>query len=271
MPIAGQLNDSQVTQNEQAAQTLGNAGIKAISSNQFTYFAAFDGTNNDKDNLSLAGDPQQTNAAQLYDQVKATRESNVNLAADYFRGVGTDGKFDLSAAFADVRVEANAQEAYTKFALAAKDWLVDNPGGSVTTAIVAFSRGGPTAIRFAQLLNEKGLVAPDGTELIPKGQVPVAAMALIDPVGTTVADSKSVIPDNVNRDNFIVVGANNEYLGSEHRVEQFTTADGKRLLDGQVEQLVQAMAAFAPPEAGQTALPTPYRDSLAPVIAANWH
>ncbi|WP_319240801.1 calcium-binding protein [uncultured Propionivibrio sp.] len=63
----------------------------------------------------------------------------------------------------------------------------------------------------------------------------------------------------------------NWYEGNEHRVEQFRTADGKRLLDGQVEQLVQAMAAFAPPEAGQTALPTPCRDSLAPVIAANWH
>jgi len=63
----------------------------------------------------------------------------------------------------------------------------------------------------------------------------------------------------------------NWYVGSEHRVEQFRTADGKQLLDSQVEQLVQAMAVFAPPEAGQTALPTPCRDSLAPVIAANWH
>lgn len=63
----------------------------------------------------------------------------------------------------------------------------------------------------------------------------------------------------------------NWYEGSEHRIEQFRTADGKQLLEGQVEQLVQAMATFAPPEAGQTVLPTPCRDSLAPVIAANWH
>ncbi len=62
----------------------------------------------------------------------------------------------------------------------------------------------------------------------------------------------------------------NWYLGSEYRVEQFKTADGKLLLDTQVEQLVQAMAAFAPPPAGQTSLPTTYHDSLAPVIAANW-
>ncbi len=86
MPIAGQLNELQVAQNEQAAQALGSAGSKAISANQFTYFAAFDGTNNDKDNLALSGDPQQTNAAQLYDQVNATRESNINLGVGYFRG-----------------------------------------------------------------------------------------------------------------------------------------------------------------------------------------
>lgn len=62
----------------------------------------------------------------------------------------------------------------------------------------------------------------------------------------------------------------NWYLGSEYRVEQFKTADGKQLLDSQVEQLVQAMAAFAPPTAGQAALPTPCRDALTPLIAANW-
>ena len=46
MPIVGQLNESQVAQNEQAAQALGNFGFKAIASNTFTYFAVFDGTIN---------------------------------------------------------------------------------------------------------------------------------------------------------------------------------------------------------------------------------
>ena len=62
----------------------------------------------------------------------------------------------------------------------------------------------------------------------------------------------------------------NWYLGSGYHVEQFRTSDGKRLLDGQVEILVQAMAAFAPPASGQTILPPTYQDSLAPAIAANW-
>lgn len=61
------------------------------------------------------------------------------------------------------------------------------------------------------------------------------------------------------------------YLGSEHQVEQFKTTDGaKTLLDSNVQNLVNAMASFAPPAAGQTTLPTNYQTSLAPVIAANW-
>lgn len=62
----------------------------------------------------------------------------------------------------------------------------------------------------------------------------------------------------------------NWYLGSQYHVEQFKTSDGKTLLDSQVQNLVQAMAAFAPPVAGQTTLPASYASTLAPVIAANW-
>jgi hypothetical protein len=53
-------------------------------------------------------------------------------------------------------------------------------------------------------------------------------------------------------------------------VEQFRLADGKVLMDSQVNQLIQAMAAFAPPSAGQTILPQDYQKTLAPVLAANW-
>jgi Ca2+-binding RTX toxin-like protein len=62
----------------------------------------------------------------------------------------------------------------------------------------------------------------------------------------------------------------NWYLGSSYHIEQFKTADGKLLLDSRVENLVQAMAAFAPPAAGQTTLPPTHQDILAPMIAANW-
>jgi len=61
------------------------------------------------------------------------------------------------------------------------------------------------------------------------------------------------------------------YLGSANHVEQFKTTDGAQtLLDSNVANLVNAMASFAPPAAGQTTLPQNYQDALAGVIAANW-
>jgi Ca2+-binding RTX toxin-like protein len=63
----------------------------------------------------------------------------------------------------------------------------------------------------------------------------------------------------------------NWYLGSAYRVDSFELADGQRLLENQVEALVSAMAAFAPPPSGQSSLPPNYQASLNSVIAANWN
>ena len=60
------------------------------------------------------------------------------------------------------------------------------------------------------------------------------------------------------------------YSADAHHVEQFKTADGKVLLDSQVNNLVQAMAAFAPPPAGQSTLAADYQTALNPVLVANW-
>lgn len=60
------------------------------------------------------------------------------------------------------------------------------------------------------------------------------------------------------------------YSGSAYHVEQLTLANGEVLLDTQVQALVDAMASFAPPAAGQTTLPQNYQDALAGVIAVNW-
>ncbi len=62
----------------------------------------------------------------------------------------------------------------------------------------------------------------------------------------------------------------NWYSGNAYRIEEFTTADGKTLLDTRVENLVSAMASFAPPAAGQTSLSPEYDAALTPVITANW-
>ncbi len=60
------------------------------------------------------------------------------------------------------------------------------------------------------------------------------------------------------------------YLGSQYQLESFETSDGHVLSDSNVQNLVQAMASFSPPAAGQTTLPPNYQSSLNSVIAANW-
>jgi trimeric autotransporter adhesin len=62
----------------------------------------------------------------------------------------------------------------------------------------------------------------------------------------------------------------NWYLGNQYHVEQFNSGDGKTLLDSQVQNLVNAMAAFTPPAAGVATLPASYATTLLPVLTANW-
>jgi Ca2+-binding RTX toxin-like protein len=66
------------------------------------------------------------------------------------------------------------------------------------------------------------------------------------------------------------VSITNWNLGTANHVEQIRAANGLNLSDAQVANLVNAMAGFAPPAAGQTSLPTNYHTALDSVIAANW-
>ncbi|MCK9983854.1 MAG: hypothetical protein AzoDbin1_00326, partial [Azoarcus sp.] len=58
--------------------------------------------------------------------------------------------------------------------------------------------------------------------------------------------------------------------GNQYHVEQFKTADGKTLLDSQVQNLVTAMASFSAPPAGTTLPLDPSYDAVRAAIAANW-
>ncbi|QZX85032.1 calcium-binding protein [Metapseudomonas otitidis] len=66
------------------------------------------------------------------------------------------------------------------------------------------------------------------------------------------------------------VTISNWYASASNHVETIKTADGKTLLDSQVQNLVNAMAAFAPPTAGNANLTPEQRAQLEVVIAANW-
>ena len=62
----------------------------------------------------------------------------------------------------------------------------------------------------------------------------------------------------------------NWYSGKACQIEQFQTADGKILLNTQVEALVSAMASFAPMALGKTTLPADEQMALATVRDARW-
>ncbi len=62
----------------------------------------------------------------------------------------------------------------------------------------------------------------------------------------------------------------NWYASSPHQAD-ITSGDGKTVSSFNVEKLVQAMAAFAPPAAGATSLTPTQQTTLQPVLAANWH
>ena len=61
------------------------------------------------------------------------------------------------------------------------------------------------------------------------------------------------------------------YRDAACQVEVIRTTDGRTLQAAQVDALVSAMAAFAPPAVGTTTLPDEYQRTLAPLIATQWH
>ncbi|MBV1916439.1 MAG: putative Ig domain-containing protein, partial [Pseudomonadales bacterium] len=66
------------------------------------------------------------------------------------------------------------------------------------------------------------------------------------------------------------VTVSNWYSDTQNQIEQITTSVGDILYNTQVDQLVQAMASFSAPAAGETTLSGDLEDNLLPVIAASW-
>ena len=66
------------------------------------------------------------------------------------------------------------------------------------------------------------------------------------------------------------VRLNSWYGSTPLRIDAFETSSGQTLLSSQVDQLVQAMAAFNPPAPGQITLSQDQRSTLTPVLAASW-
>ncbi|KUM02246.1 hypothetical protein AWB61_16830 [Chromobacterium sp. F49] len=208
--IAGQLSPEQLKAAQDQAAAIPAAAKPAIAAGQFVYFAAFDGTSNDKDKLSRG--MQSTNAAQLYQQVAQAAKTRSDIGFHYFSGPGTAGTLPGSA-FLPPAVTAEAARtanlAYDDFQKQASTWLKSHPGGSVAVAAAAFSRGNDAASVFAQLLYERGLTDPgSGKMLVPPGQLGLSAAVLYDPVMTGMSGNMAFPP---NSRNLLILRAEHEY------------------------------------------------------------
>lgn len=205
------LNNEEMAQLPQARAAMEEAG-KVGSSSRFNFFAAFDGTYNHKDKLDLSDDPHQTNVGNLFDQ--AEKNKSPTFRTSYYPGVGTggdQGSIVNAGPNPTPAIDAAAERAYADFSDATQKYLKDNLGANVAdvgTSVAGFSRGCATAVRFSQLVNDRGLIAADGTVLAPPGTVPITGMALMDPVGTGVKGELG-IPPNV-KGQVLVVQAEHE-------------------------------------------------------------
>ncbi|WGX02927.1 calcium-binding protein [Pseudomonas aeruginosa] len=66
------------------------------------------------------------------------------------------------------------------------------------------------------------------------------------------------------------VSISNWYSGKNYQISQFTAADGKTLLESQVQNLVNAMSSFGVPAGGESEMTVEQRQQLEVIIAANW-
>ncbi|PKO32518.1 MAG: hypothetical protein CVU36_02455 [Betaproteobacteria bacterium HGW-Betaproteobacteria-9] len=185
------------------------------SAGKFVFFAAFDGTNNDKDNLKLSGNPYPTNVANLHSQAEDAKRSNFNLQTGYYRGVGTGGEMGSllqAGPFPSEPVRVAANQAYRDFVQKADDYLRDNPSSTykdISHSSVGFSRGTASQVLLAQMLNDKGLVTEDGKLLAPPGGIKVKGMVMLDPVHSYIKGDMR-LPPNVQGD-VLVVRADDEF------------------------------------------------------------
>jgi hypothetical protein len=157
------LNAAQVIAAQSQAQSIASSATNVIGSNKFVFFAAFDGTNNDRSNPALAGDTQSTNVGVLEQMVRFGNASNGNVQSGYYAGPGTPSAqvlvtgsttgAGLGQFFPTQQMQAIANQAYIDFQREARDWLAADPTRSpadITTAITGFSRGAPTGVIFLQ-------------------------------------------------------------------------------------------------------------------------
>lgn len=207
------LSREEVQQVQVQREAMGQ--LHGAPAGKFVFFAAFDGTNNDKDNLKLSGNPYPTNVANLFDQADIASKENGHLRVRYYPGVGTGGAMGgllQSGPFPTEPVQVAANKAYRHFAEQADNFFHNNPSATfkdISLSSVGFSRGTASQVLLAQMLNDKGLVTEDGKVLAPPGGIEVKGMVMFDPVHSYIKGDMR-LPPNVKGD-VLVVRADDEF------------------------------------------------------------
>ena len=181
------LDAAEIARVQQQAQQVANSAKGSIGSNTFVFYAGFDGTNNNRDNLSLSRDKQSTAVGLLTQKAEALQDINSNIVARYYAGPGTETSVSGSSLLPGaVTAEAlrTAENAYKDFRDEALSWLKSNPGGTVSVMDVSFSRGVVASVAFKQLVYQRGLSTADGQVLVEPGHVQFAPSLMIEPVAT---------------------------------------------------------------------------------------
>ena len=182
------------------------------SPHDFLFIALFDGTGQD------VRDPQQlpTNVGKLQLQARALKgQPGSRVSYYYAEGIGTQKNpiarlVDGAVAYSwDERI----QRAYREMATTAKFWIIRDPQAEIRLAGVGYSRGAVLVPGFARLVDQYGIVDPQGMTfgrdehgnltvssprtLVPPGQV-AQAVGLFDPVGTNMpANYDARLPKSV--------------------------------------------------------------------------
>ena len=179
----------------------------------YRHLVVFDGTRNDRNSISLSGNPHQTNIANIFDLAKSASALRPEFNVTYQPGVGTGGRaggFWQASLFPTNAVKNIANDAYLEVVSTTEAFLVANPQVSpleVNVGVVGYSRGTASGVNFAHRVNKEGLVRQDGKVVVPPG-VPVYPMVMLDPVQTGVK-LPMCLPSNV-KEPVLVVQAQDE-------------------------------------------------------------
>jgi hypothetical protein len=131
-----------------------SGAINLSNPNQKTYFVAFDGTRNDKNNPAEFG--AETNVGLIYDLAKSGINAAGGGEARYYSGPGTGSLRLLDSAFGASMIPT-ADNAYKDLVTWANEQYKSNPDVNITLSGISFSRGGGSHTAFLNYVYDKGI------------------------------------------------------------------------------------------------------------------